>query len=453
MIFTKKKAKNGELKLRNGGCQTRYFKYGKNGNGKSGSENHERVYLQSIEYFKKRYMIEQRRAERSGYEFSLLIVDLNPVDYSNGSNNNNTDDLCKSENILFTAIDLRTRETDVIVKYWPGKIALLLPDTNYNGAQIVLQRINIIFEEITIKAIRTILKNYKIYSFTYPSQDIEMSKFINNKMFDTELSISELEKKTRNIQSFFKKQLHLNETEDSGLNLSANGTLVLENPFCLLNQVFFSDPINWQVKAKRFLDIVCSALGIVLLLPAILLVSIIVKLTSKGPVFFKQKRIGYLGKEFTFYKFRTMYADQSEDIHKKYISDFIHDEKKDTEAKDKIYKMTNDPRVTPIGQFLRRTSIDEIGQLFNVLKGDMSLVGPRPPIPYEVEMYELWHNRRFLTMKPGITGMWQIYGRSSTSFNEMVRMDLDYIKNWSLLLDFKLLFKTVWVVLTMKGAY
>lgn len=115
--------------------------------------------------------------------------------------------------------------------------------------------------------------------------------------------------------------------------------------------------------------------------------------------------------------------------------------------------MEDDPRVTPFGRFLRRSSLDELPQLFNALKGEMSLVGPRPPIPYEVKQYEDWHLRRILEVKPGITGLWQVMGRSSTTFNEMVRLDISYVNNWSLWLDFKILLKTVWAILSAKGAY
>jgi lipopolysaccharide/colanic/teichoic acid biosynthesis glycosyltransferase len=161
-----------------------------------------------------------------------------------------------------------------------------------------------------------------------------------------------------------------------------------------------------------------------------------------------------MGKKFIIFKFRTMYQIKDERIHRDYVKDFITNNKhNELESHDHIFKITNDPRITSIGKFLRRTSLDEIGQFINVLKGDMSLVGPRPPIPYEVEMYDLWHRRRFLTVKPGITGLWQIYGRNTITFNEMVRLDLTYANNWSLSLDFKILLKTLWVVLCMKGAY
>ncbi len=163
-----------------------------------------------------------------------------------------------------------------------------------------------------------------------------------------------------------------------------------------------------------------------------------------------------MGNKFIIYKFRTMYNIKDEQIHKKYIKNFINymnQNELNSGSQNRIYKIKNDPRITPIGRFLRRTSMDEIGQFINVLKGDMSLVGPRPPIPYEVDMYDIWHKRRFLTVKPGITGLWQIYGRSETTFNTMVRLDLAYASNWSLALDLKILIKTIWAVLSMKGAY
>jgi len=147
-----------------------------------------------------------------------------------------------------------------------------------------------------------------------------------------------------------------------------------------------------------------------------------------------QKRVGQGGRLFTFLKFRSMRVQKDCSVHKEFIKQYI--KKSDSAQKSggqKIYKMKNDPRVTPIGKFIRKTSIDELPQLFNVLIGDMSLVGPRPAIPYEVEEYDIWHKRRVLEVKPGITGYWQVKGRSKTSFEVMVRMDLQYIRQWSLL--------------------
>jgi lipopolysaccharide/colanic/teichoic acid biosynthesis glycosyltransferase len=196
--------------------------------------------------------------------------------------------------------------------------------------------------------------------------------------------------------------------------------------------------------------------GIILFSPMLLVIALLIKITSCGPILFRQSRMGFLGKKFTFLKFRSMYADCSEARHREYVTNLI---KKNIEALQQepeckpLYKMNKDPRITPFGHFLRKSSLDELPQLFNVLKGDMSLVGPRPPIPYEVEKYENWHFRRVLEVKPGITGLWQVEGRSSTTFDEMVRLDIAYVNNFSLWLDLKILFKTIWVVFSGKGAY
>jgi lipopolysaccharide/colanic/teichoic acid biosynthesis glycosyltransferase len=182
------------------------------------------------------------------------------------------------------------------------------------------------------------------------------------------------------------------------------------------------------------------------------MIAVAVKATTRGPVFFRQERLGLNGKPFSFLKFRSMYTDCDNINHKEYITRLIHD-KKSAAVKPGVFKLTDDPRVTPVGGFLRKTSLDELPQFINVLKGEMSLVGPRPPIPYECELYDIWHRRRLLSCKPGITGLWQVTGRSSTTFDEMVRMDLKYIHEWNLWLDLKILFMTPKVVFSGKGAY
>lgn len=206
---------------------------------------------------------------------------------------------------------------------------------------------------------------------------------------------------------------------------------------------------------KRAMDIVGGAVGIVLFSPLFIVLPLLIKATSKGPVLFKQERIGRYGEKFVFLKFRTMFVDNDPKIHQEYIKNFILEKKSYDTGPEKtlVYKIKDDPRVTPIGRFLRKTSLDELPQFFNVLKGDMSLVGPRPPIPYELENYDLWHRRRVMEIKPGITGLWQVEGRSSTTFDEMVRLDLKYSKEWTLWLDIKIILKTPWVVLAGKGAY
>ncbi len=205
---------------------------------------------------------------------------------------------------------------------------------------------------------------------------------------------------------------------------------------------------------KRTTDIVGSLFGIVLFSPLFVIIPLLIKFTSEGPVLFRQERVGRNGKRFSFLKFRSMYINNDPAIHREYTRKLIsgrHDDEGGNGGE--AYKIKDDPRVTPVGRFLRKSSMDELPQFFNVLKGDMSLVGPRPPIPYELEAYDIWHRRRLLEVKPGITGIWQVHGRSSTTFDEMVRMDIKYIREWSVWMDIKLLLKTPWVVLTGKGAY
>ncbi|MGD1102241.1 MAG: sugar transferase [Terriglobia bacterium] len=207
---------------------------------------------------------------------------------------------------------------------------------------------------------------------------------------------------------------------------------------------------------KRMFDVGGSLITLILLSPLLALIAALIKLTSKGPVFFRQTRVGQYGKNFTFLKFRTMYARNNSSIHEDYIRRFISGKAYLNEGEpgqSPVYKLVGDPRVTRVGRFLRRSSLDELPQLLNVLTGEMSLVGPRPPIPYECDVYELWHRRRVLEAKPGITGLWQVNGRSKTTFDDMVRLDLRYARSWSLWLDIKILLKTPQAVLFGEGAY
>ena len=194
--------------------------------------------------------------------------------------------------------------------------------------------------------------------------------------------------------------------------------------------------------AKRMLDILISAFLLVALLPFLIIVGVLVKLTSKGPIIYRQVRCGLYGRKFVLYKIRSMY-EGAEDV--------LWEIKHLNEMDGPVFKMRNDPRVTPLGRFLRKSSIDEWPQFWNVLMGDMSLVGPRAPLPEEVKEYTRWQRRR-LSVKPGITCLWQVSGRNEIDFHEWMKLDLHYIDNWSLLLDFKILLRTFPVVLFGKGA-
>ena len=206
--------------------------------------------------------------------------------------------------------------------------------------------------------------------------------------------------------------------------------------------------------AKRGLDIVGSVVLLALSAPVLLGVLLAVKLTSPGPALFKQMRVGRKGKPFTMFKVRTMYSDATDTMHRAYATWFIASSGKEPRTRgNEVFKLTDDPRVTPAGRFLRKTSLDELPQFWNALRGDMSLVGPRPSLPFEFEQYQPWHRRRVLEVKPGITGLWQVNGRSSTTFDEMVRLDLRYARSYSLWTDIKILAATPRAVFSGKGAW
>lgn len=215
------------------------------------------------------------------------------------------------------------------------------------------------------------------------------------------------------------------------------------NPFWIAKNfsLWHRKPIQWKI--KRLFDCIASITGLIIISPIIAFIAIAIKLDSKGTVFFKQKRVGLYGNEFYMYKFRSMKQDAEEKAH--LIMDL-------NETNDKMFKMVKDPRITRIGKLIRKYSLDELPQLFNVIKGEMSLVGPRPPLMSEVEKYYKWHYLRFATI-PGLTGMWQVNGRAEIkNFNKVVELDYNYIENWNLKLDFYLLLKTFPVVIMAKGA-
>jgi exopolysaccharide biosynthesis polyprenyl glycosylphosphotransferase len=332
---------------------------------------------------------EKLRAQRSKSTLSIILLTLDNEMYSETSYMNE----------ILGIVRAKTRDTDISGFVNHKTIGVLLPDTDQEGAK-----------KLSEKLVNG--DNYPQVSATslsYPDQ-----------IFESLL-------KTGSIQpDAFPFKL-----EDS---MGASWSKLL---------------------LKRGLDIIGSIIGMLTLMPVMLLTALAIKATSPGPVIFKQIRLGKQGIPFTFYKFRSMHVDTNDQIHRTYIGDFIkgHQVKVNQgDEADPLYKIKSDPRITRVGKFIRKTSIDELPQFFNVLKGDMSLVGPRPPLPYEVEKYQAWHLRRILEMKPGITGLWQVEGRSKTGWDDSVRLDIRYIQNWSLLFDLKILFRTVETVLKCKGA-
>ncbi|MDI6827503.1 MAG: sugar transferase [Armatimonadota bacterium] len=238
------------------------------------------------------------------------------------------------------------------------------------------------------------------------------------------MNTSSLDKSEHNRAVKHEKLAHFQERFDESLEV--------RSPLSPLEQ-----------KIKRLIDILVSSIMLVILSPLMLLVAIAIKLESEGPVIYKQTRVGKNGREFTFYKFRSMFRDAD-----KRLAELMHL----NEADGPIFKIKNDPRITKIGRIIRKTSIDELPQLVNVLKGDMSLVGPRPPLPNEVEQYSA-HDRQRLNVTPGITCLWQVSGRSNIGFEQWVELDLEYIRNQSLWLDLKILLKTIPAVIKGTGAH
>lgn len=199
---------------------------------------------------------------------------------------------------------------------------------------------------------------------------------------------------------------------------------------------------------KRVFDFFVALIAIIILSPVLLILALIVRFTSPGPAVFRQTRVGQGGTHFTCFKFRSMRQDSDDKLHREQAAKFLQG-KKVGEGENE-YKLVSDPRVTSIGKFIRATSLDELPQLFNVLMGDMSIVGPRPPIPYEVEQYRYRHRYRLL-VKPGITGVWQVYGRSRVDFETLISMDLHYVTDGTFWLDLKLILLTIPVILTKSG--
>lgn len=237
----------------------------------------------------------------------------------------------------------------------------------------------------------------------------------------------------------------------TALDLSLIDELLVDDPAPLRLRVGNPDYPRWQRIFKRSVDIASSLLVLTLGAPLLVSLAAAVKFSSPGPVFFRQVRLGRDGKPFTFYKFRSMHHKNDDAAHRDFCRNFISGDMAES-SDHTVFKMVRDPRITRIGCFLRRSSLDELPQFWNVLRGEMSLVGPRPPISYELEHYQDWHKDR-LKVKPGLTGLWQVSGRSAVGFDEMVMLDLYYIGHWNLKLDLKIMARTLPVMVKGEGAY
>ena len=352
------------------------------------------------EVFRRMISLERKRSERTQRPFVLLLMDTG-----------RTQPTEKNSRILLdilSALQTATRETDVMGWY------------EMNSA------VGVMFTEIT-------LENNLILSTILA----RISEVLRGQLTSEQFS-----------QIKFSFHVFPEEWDPNSPERQSNPTLYPD-----LHQ---RDGANRLGRAmKRGMDVLGSLLLLIVLSPVFFVVAAAIKLTSRGPVLFRQQRIGEHGTAFTFLKFRSMYVNNDSSQHKEYVRQLIagqavkHPTNGTGEA---IFKLTNDPRITSVGNFLRRTSLDELPQFLNVLQGDMSLVGPRPPVPYEVEAYATWHRRRLLEAKPGITGLWQVQGRSRVGFDDMVRLDLRYARNCSPWLDLKILLQTPKAVIAGNGA-
>ena len=287
-----------------------------------------------------------------------------------------------------------------------------------------------------ISELPDIIRNYNIREVIITDNSIESAT-----LFDAMMQMSRRQK----VEFRFAPSI---------LNLLPQKTSVEQIGVLPMVRLFREPLSDAQRFFKRTSDICIATVATIITSPIWLVIAILVKLDSKGPVLFKQERIGMDGRKFLCYKFRTMIANADDAIHRNaYKKNIVGDETANAGDADRpiFGKVKDDPRVTRVGKSLRRSSLDELPQLLNVFIGDMSIVGPRPPIEYEVEEYELWHRKR-LDMKPGITGLWQVSGRNRLTFDEMVRADIYYIENWSLLLDIRILFLTLPAMFRGDGA-
>jgi lipopolysaccharide/colanic/teichoic acid biosynthesis glycosyltransferase len=405
---------------------------------------------QKSEAFSEMVKKELNRSRRSGLPISSVVIDLStdrmvriPDKGYNGFLNE-----------LIKVLTENTRYFDI--KYFsnPYKIGILLIDTNLEGAKVFIEKISrILHEHCQLLEMPEYFKYVNSTTvFVSPLGETEKYETISTTLVPEGLEKGEntVDTESHEQESRRDRTDHLDwRTEPYSKNDVIQNIDVITDSRCTGRCIFCFRGL------KRMIDLVGATVGMIVFFPCMIFISIAIKATSKGPVFFKQHRVGYLGKSFTFLKFRTMQTNGDDAVHREYVKKLVNgynDEVNQGTKDEPLYKLDNDSRVTRVGWVLRKTSLDELPQFYNVLAGDMSLVGPRPAIYYEAEEYKNWHWLRVMETKPGITGIWQVSGRSRTTFDEMVRLDLQYIEKQSIMLDMKILFKTFGAVLNTKGA-
>jgi lipopolysaccharide/colanic/teichoic acid biosynthesis glycosyltransferase len=403
----------------------------------------------SEEEFVQILKLEKHRSNRTESPISHIVIDIRNL--SDNSRNIPKQDYIKFLKNLIHLISINSRDFDVKYLSHSLKIGILLIHTDIIGAKSFIDRISkILYDNFKSSSKNGIFRTIDSVSIaSYP-----LNKTGNCRKIEAKPVI------VKNIQ-FEKQDVYKppvpKETSKMMMHWdfksSLNGTIALDPLFCwdIINKEQLTAVL---LRVKRLIDIIGALTGIILFAPLMFLIALGVKLTSKGCILFRQVRYGYMGRSFKVLKFRTMYEKNDDTIHKEYVNKLINGNTRETNlgTKDKpLYKMKDDPRITRFGKFLRKTCLDELPQFFNVLSGSMSLVGPRPPVLYEVNNYKSWHYRRIIDVKPGITGLWQVNGRDTSSFDDMVRKDIYYVNNWSLLLDLKIILKTVKVLLSFNG--
>jgi lipopolysaccharide/colanic/teichoic acid biosynthesis glycosyltransferase/GGDEF domain-containing protein len=407
----------------------------------------------SLLALKQKLYLEKRRAERTGYSFSLILIDCEGINQLNGKFNNASKRIEVLE-ILLQQIAVNIRETDVLSFNQDYKIIILLPDTPYQFAQNTVTRLltTLKSNDELHEVLTLIIAPHKISILSYPDQP---DGKIQNE------TVSNRTNSSLNINSFFLSLMPEKAGDLLALNDQIPNTKSNKEELVLRTIHHFARNHNDElikkneIITKRIIDIVGATLGIILTSPIFLLIALIIKLTSRGSVFFVQERVGYRGKIFRMFKFRSMQVNASEKVHQDYIKTLLTDDAKNTNSSNHVaaYKDQIEQRITPIGKFLRKVSLDELPQLFNVLIGNMSLVGPRPHPPYEVALYKNWNYRRLLA-KPGLTGFSKIKVRCTPeNYSEAMRYDIRYVDHFSLLQDMRIILKTAFLMFSNNGAY